>query len=146
MNELLQLDETIFQEDESLRDRMERTRPKVVMTNAALSARCGDPPIPIYCESDEVCPSETEMFNILVNLINVPNSVYVCCDYITADHTKLICSPEPRRVRSASCACHKCTLPLHDPECIAATHRELLVWRSLDSMVFTLRVYQTNPC
>ncbi|KAG9532557.1 hypothetical protein KCU93_g1111, partial [Aureobasidium melanogenum] len=76
MDELLQLDETLFQEDESLHDRMERNRPKFDMTNSALKAICGYPPIPIHSESDETWPPETEMFNILVSLINVPNEDY----------------------------------------------------------------------
>lgn len=87
MDELLQLDETVFQEDESLRDRLERIRPKSDMTNAAFTAICGDPSIAIHSESDEEWPPETELFNILVDLINVPNQDYVCCAYITIDHT-----------------------------------------------------------
>lgn len=73
MDDILQLDDTIFQEHEDLSDRMERIRPKFDMTNAALTAICGHPPIPIHSDSDETWPPETEMFNILVNLMNVPN-------------------------------------------------------------------------
>ncbi|KAH0372720.1 hypothetical protein KCU65_g991, partial [Aureobasidium melanogenum] len=76
MNDLLQLDDNLFQEDESLHDRMERIRPKFNMTNAALTTVCGHPPVPIHSESDETWPPETEMFNILVNLIDVPDEDY----------------------------------------------------------------------
>ncbi|KAG9605305.1 hypothetical protein KCU77_g638, partial [Aureobasidium melanogenum] len=73
MDDLLQLDNTIFQEDESLVDRMERIRFKFDMTSPALTAMCGYPSLSIHSESDETWPPEIEMFNILVSLTNVPN-------------------------------------------------------------------------
>jgi hypothetical protein len=78
----IQLDESIFQEDESLTDRMRRQAPKFDMTNASLTAICGTPPIPIHSQDDAALPGETTMFNTLVTLIGVPDRVYVRCSYI----------------------------------------------------------------
>ena len=77
MDDFLQLDESIFQEDESMTDRMRRLTPKFDMTNASITAVCGDPPIPIHSQDDDASPHETTMFNILVALINVPDQDYV---------------------------------------------------------------------
>lgn len=115
MDELLQLDKTLFQEDESLYDRMERSRPKFDMTNSALKAICGYPPISIHSESDETRPPETDMFNILVSLINVPNKDYVRFGHGTSCSLRLTLPSEPRHFGFASCACDKWALSFHDP-------------------------------
>jgi hypothetical protein len=81
MDELLQLDESIFQEDESLTDRMRRQTPKFDMTNASLTAVCGNPPIPIHSQDDDASSEETVMFNILVTLIDIPDRDYVRSEY-----------------------------------------------------------------
>jgi hypothetical protein len=82
MDDVLQLDESIFQEDESLTDRMRRQAPKFNMTNASLTAICGNPAIPIHSQDDEALPGEKVMFNTLVTLINVSDQDYVRRSYI----------------------------------------------------------------
>ncbi|THY19929.1 hypothetical protein D6D02_02153 [Aureobasidium pullulans] len=46
------------------------------MSNAALTATCGNPPIPLRSQSDETSPSGTAMFNFLTDLINIPTHEY----------------------------------------------------------------------
>jgi hypothetical protein len=82
MDELLQLDETLFQEDETLTDRMRQLAPKFDMTNASLTAVCGNPPIPIHSQDDDASSGETVMFNILVTLIDIPDQDYVRFEYL----------------------------------------------------------------
>jgi hypothetical protein len=82
MDDNLQLDESIFQEDESLTDRMRRQAPKFDMTNASLTAICGSPPIPVHSQDDEASPGEIVMFNTLVTLVDVSDRDYVRCSYI----------------------------------------------------------------
>jgi hypothetical protein len=82
MDDILQLDESIFEEDESLTDRMRRQMPKFDMTNASLTAICGHPPIPIHSQDDDASPGETIMFNTLVTLIDVPDQDYVRRSYV----------------------------------------------------------------
>ncbi|KAI4851118.1 hypothetical protein E4T44_02332 [Aureobasidium sp. EXF-8845] len=76
MDDLLHLDDSVFREDETLTDRMRRLAPKFDMTNASLTAVCGNPPIPIHSQDDDASSHETTMFNILVTLINVPDQDY----------------------------------------------------------------------
>jgi len=77
MDDLLLLDDSIFHEDESLADRMRRQAPKFDMTNAALTAVCGTPSIPVHSRDDDALPHERTMFNILVTLLDVPVEDYV---------------------------------------------------------------------
>ncbi|CAD0113272.1 unnamed protein product, partial [Aureobasidium uvarum] len=76
MDDLCQLDESIFQEDESLVDRMERLKPRFDMTNASLTSICGHPRISIHSQDDKASREETIMFNLLIELINVSDQEY----------------------------------------------------------------------
>lgn len=76
MEDLAHLDDTIFEENEYTADRMQRLWPKYTMSNAALTATCGSPPIPLHSQSDETSPSEIAMFDILTDLINIPTHEY----------------------------------------------------------------------
>jgi hypothetical protein len=77
MDDLLQLGENIFQEDESLYDRMRQQAPIFDTTNASLTAICGNSPNPIHSRDDDASSGETAMFNILVTLIDIPDQDYV---------------------------------------------------------------------
>lgn len=77
MESLLLLDDGIFYEDESLTDRMRRQAPRFDMTNASLTAICGNPPISVHFQDDEASSHETIMFKTLVALLKVPNADYV---------------------------------------------------------------------
>ena len=77
MDDILQIDDGIFEEDESLSDLMRRQAPKFDMSNASLTTICGFPPIPIHSQDDNASPGETVMFGILTDLINVPDQEYV---------------------------------------------------------------------
>jgi len=77
MDNLLSLDDSIFYEDESLADRMRRQAPKFDMTNAALTAVCGTPAVPVHSQDDDALPHEKTMFNILVILLDVRVEDYV---------------------------------------------------------------------
>lgn len=91
MDDLLHLDGDVFQEDESLADRMRRQAPKFDMTNASSTAMCGTPSCSVHSQDDEASPHETIMFNIFVTLIDVPDRDYVCPDRIfTMKYSKLI--------------------------------------------------------
>lgn len=76
MEDLTHLDNIMFEEDENIADRMQRLWPRYTVSNAALTAICGSPPIPLHSQSDETSPSETAMLNIFTDLINIPTHEY----------------------------------------------------------------------
>ena len=91
MDDLLHLDGDVFQEDESLADRMRRQVPNFDMTNASLTAMCGTSLVSTHSRDDKASPHETTMFNIFVTLINIPDHDYVRPDHIFArKYCKLI--------------------------------------------------------
>ncbi|KAI5242016.1 hypothetical protein E4T43_04982 [Aureobasidium subglaciale] len=77
MDDLSHFDETMFQGDESLEALRSRVDPRFDPANAALKATCGHPPIHIHSQDDDALPNETIIFNILIELTDVPEDTYV---------------------------------------------------------------------
>jgi hypothetical protein len=144
MDELLQLGENLFQEDESLTDRMRRVAPKFNMTNASLTAVCGIPPVHIHSQDDDAWWGETAIFNILVTLIDTPDQHYVGSECLRLSRIAHSCKAESDYLCFNSCTSHQRPLPLHICRVTSKTEGDVLIRSSLHNLVRAVQLYQTN--